>query len=101
MVKDRQLTRINREEARSKRDFDTGLTIKEWCLLAGYSYSKGRAIVASDGFPIFEEKIAWSDWVIWRRRQVGLITAPCSRKSFIRNSASSGKCYKRRHWYDE
>ena len=56
MVKDRQFTRINREESRSKRNSDTRLTIKEWFLLARCSCSKCRAMVASDGFLFLKKK---------------------------------------------
>lgn len=100
MVKDRQLTCVNLEEVRAKRDSDTGLTIKEWCLLAGYSYSKGRAIAANNDFPIFEEKIVWSDWIIWRRNQVGLVIAPRLQKPVAQSSASLNKFYARGHWHD-
>ena len=100
MTKDKQLSCVNLEEARSKRDSDAGLTIKEWCLLAGYSYSKGRAIVSSNDFPIFGEKIVWSDWIIWRRNQVGLVAGPRLQKPSVPKSASLNKFYARLHSHD-
>ena len=73
MTTDKRITRVLLS-ARQKRDYGAGLTIKEWCALAGYGYDCGLAMTHQQGFPLFNGRIVWEDWTKWRQIKVGLAT---------------------------
>lgn len=75
-VLDKQLRVVNLDEVRQIKEDGGSLTLKQWCALANYEYTRGLAISKKPGFPLFESRVAWRDWESWRRQKVGLDIAP-------------------------
>ena len=74
MTKDKRLDGFL-ELARQKRMDGSGMHVKEWCVLADYGYDQGLAITRMEGFPIFNGRIVWEDWV--RCRGLSASSASC------------------------
>jgi hypothetical protein len=62
------------EAALTKRSQGLPLTALEFAGVAGMNYAKARTLFyKTPGFPLFEGKVYWSDFEIWRRNQIGLV----------------------------
>ncbi|MBU6410866.1 MAG: hypothetical protein KGJ60_11815 [Verrucomicrobiota bacterium] len=72
MTRDKQLRGIKLKEVFQKQRLGQALNVKEFAALAGLSYSTARGWFRAKGFPAFNGKVFWQDFVIWRRRQTGI-----------------------------
>jgi hypothetical protein len=88
------------ESARQKRLDGAGLTVKEWCALAGYGYDQGLAMSHQPGFPTFNGRIVWEDWTAWRRIKLGLVVGPRSQNVGAPRSAPVNKSGERAYQHD-
>jgi hypothetical protein len=79
------------KSARQKRAEGAGLTVKEWCALAGYGYDYGLAVTHQKGFPVFEGRIVWEDWTRWRQIKLGLAALPRLQTAAAPRSALANK----------
>jgi len=69
MSRDKQLRGVTLQAVRLKRDRDQALNVKEFAVLAGFSYSVARQWFQLPGFPVIQGKVFWQDFVLWRRDQ--------------------------------
>lgn len=90
MTKDKRLDGFL-ELARQKRQDGSGMHVKEWCVLADYGYDQGLAITRMEGFPIFNGRIVWEDWVKWRQIKLQLAAGPRSQTASAPRSALASK----------
>jgi hypothetical protein len=90
MTTDKRITKFL-DSAKQKRIEGSGLTIKEWCALAGYGYDYGLAMIHQEGFPIFSGRVVWEDWTKWRQIKLGLATLPRSQSVSARVLAPVNK----------
>jgi hypothetical protein len=88
------------ESARQKRVEGSGLTVKEWCALAGYGYDQGLAMSHQQGFPVFNGRIVWEDWTKWRQIKLGLAGVPRSQSDGAPRSALANKSGERVYRHD-
>ena len=72
MTRDKQLRDVDIDQAVEKRRLDQALNAKEFAVLAGISYSTAREWFRCSGFPSLRGFVFWTDFVDWRRAQVGL-----------------------------
>ena len=72
MPRDIQLQNVTLKTVLKKRRLDQALNVKEFAVLAGFSYSAARAWFRMAGFPVLRGVVFWVDFVEWRRGQVGL-----------------------------
>lgn len=70
-MKDKQLN-VDLKLVMEKRRLDQALSIKEFAVAAGVSYSVAREWFHKPGFPSFHGVVFWSDFVEWRKEFVGL-----------------------------
>src|SRR5690606_19697323 len=74
-MKDKQLN-VDLKLVMEKRRLDQALSIKEFAIAAGISYSVARNWIRSPGFPTFRNVVFWQDFVEWRRRRMGMPQEP-------------------------
>jgi len=72
MTHDKQLSAIKLKTVLKKQRLGQALNVKEFAVLAGISYSTARDWFRAKGFPVFNSKVFWQDFVTWRRRQIGI-----------------------------
>ena len=72
MTRDKQLAGIKLKAVLQKQRFGQALNVKEFAVLAGISYSIARDWFRARGFPVFNGKVFWQDFVMWRQRQTGI-----------------------------
>ncbi len=70
-MKDKQLN-VDLKMVMEKRRLDQALSIKEFAIAAGISYSVARNWFRSPGFPTFRNVVFWQECVQWRRNRIGL-----------------------------
>ena len=87
---EKALTKISPTAVQKKIKYGQGLTAREFAVATGFAYCSARAMFKDPEFPVFRRAgattlIFWSDWEVYRRRQVGLSrrqpkkqTAPCT-----------------------
>lgn len=72
MSQDKQLSQVNLEQVQIKRRLGQALNVKEFAVLAGFSYSSARMWFREDGFPVIRGMVFWQDFVLWRRIRMGM-----------------------------
>src|ERR1043165_1725556 len=70
--RDKQLGKLELNEALRRRRLDQALNIKLFALAAGISYSLARDLFRQPGFPAVCGVVFWSDFVEWRHMRTGL-----------------------------
>jgi|ERR1043165_1419619 hypothetical protein len=70
--RDKQLGKLELNEALRRRRLDQALNIKLFALAAGISYSLARDLFRQPGFPAVCGVVFWSDFVEWRHARTGL-----------------------------
>jgi hypothetical protein len=73
MTHDKQLTGIKLKAVLQKQRLGQALNVKEFAVLAGISYSTARDWFRAKGFPTFNGKVFWQDFVTWRHQQTGIV----------------------------
>ena len=71
-----ELAHVDAAQVRAMIAADQALSLKEFALGFGYPYYTAKLIAREEGFPIFHGRIAPSDFRLWRRRRLGLQSAP-------------------------
>jgi hypothetical protein len=75
MSREKQLQGIDRRKVVAKVARGESITLKELAVYCGQSYSPVRAW-QDQGLPLLSGKIFIEDFVIWRRRKMGLELPP-------------------------
>src|SRR5438093_9714460 len=70
--RDKQLGKLELNEALRRRRLDQALNIKLFALAAGISYSTARDLFRQPSFPAVCGVVFWSDFVEWRHSRTGL-----------------------------
>src|ERR1043165_5742730 len=70
--RDKQLGKLELNEALRRRRLDQALNIKLFAIAAGMSYSTARDLFRQPGFPAVCGVVFWSDFVEWRHARTGL-----------------------------
>ncbi len=78
MNSDISLAHIDADEMRERIARDIGLTLKEFAVGYGFSYSAAKLLAKKDGFPLTGNLVFPSDFRLWRRRRSGWQSAPDS-----------------------
>ena len=71
MSTDVQLEGVSLDGVMEKRRLDQALNAKEFAVAAGISYSTAREWFKSPGFPALRGVVFWTDFVEWRRGEIG------------------------------
>ncbi len=90
MPHDKQLSAIKLKAVLQKQRLGQVLNVKEFAVLAGISYSTARDWFHAKGFPAFNGKVFWQDFVTWRRRQTG-IEPPIDNMANVKNALAPPK----------
>jgi hypothetical protein len=79
---EKRLANIDKADVLERKKNDEGLSTKELAVACGVCYKVARAWWLAPGFPAVDGVVVfWSDFVIWRRRRVGLESPkPASRR---------------------
>lgn len=88
VTRDKQLVGIKLRAVLQKQRLSQALNVKEFAVLAGISYSIARDWFRAKGFPAFNGKVFWQDFVTWRHRQTG-IESPTERSNNAENTLPS------------
>jgi predicted DNA-binding transcriptional regulator AlpA len=68
--KDKQLAGTSLKDAKRKQKQDHALNAKELAILCGVSYSTTRQWLKQPSFPQINNLVFWSDFLLWRRRNI-------------------------------
>lgn len=94
---EKALGNIDPARAEARKQEGKALTLKELAVVAGYSYSTVRKFANEAGFPVLGGGVFWGDFVIWRRRYLGLISQPSSAEHRPRSTAGKSGSQVLRH----
>ncbi len=75
---DKQLASVNLEKVRAKALAGQAMSLKEAAVFYGLSYDFFRTRKAQ--LPLVGEKLFHEDFILWRRRQTGLVSRPQAAK---------------------
>ncbi len=75
-VANKELAGIDREAVRTAKGHDEALTLAELAVATGLPYSDVKALAKEKGFPRIGKRVFPSDFKLWRRRRLGLQSAP-------------------------
>ena len=72
----KELAGIGAKTVKAMIEADQALTLKEFAVGFGYTYRAAKDLAKCPGFPMLSGRIFGSDFKLWRRRQLGLQSAP-------------------------